>query len=229
MSRTEPISLGEVIAERVLEASSIGERMENHNIFDLASNLIRDREFERAERLLLNARDKAIEDLDIEAQHRTLLELIELYCIMEPPKPDRAEKLSLVREQMDQSGQSMLQTAMVLYYSQHDASRTLAKLREAIEKSRAEQDDGTVYSSLSLLGLALLDLDQVEEAAKVLREIKHMVEERESFVVGDETAFLERAQNKGLELDHIRTIASALVPICRNPMFLDRLKALANS
>ena len=202
--------------------------MANHNVFDIASNLIKDREFDRAEQLLLQARNKAIEARDIVIQQRALLELIELYCIMEPPRPDRAEELSLAREKIDRSGQSMLQTAMVFYYSLHDASRTSAKLREAIKQGKAEEDDSTIYSSLSLLGLALLDLDQAEEAAKVLREIKGMVEEKKSFIVGDETAFLKRAQSRGLELEQVRTIASLLIPICHNPIFLNRLKELSS-
>ena len=66
-----------------------------------------------------------------------------------------------------------------------DAARTATKAREAIAASSREDDDMTVYQSLGLLGLALLDLHQDAESIRVLDEIHKMVAERRRIVVGD--------------------------------------------
>ena len=90
----------------------------------------------------------------------------------------------------------------------------------------------TVYQSFGLLGLALLDLHQNEEAARILGEIEKMVAAHLRIVVGDETLFLERlfAQTKEAQTrTTIQRIAKILWPVCREPRFTARLKALADA
>jgi hypothetical protein len=101
------------------------------------------------------------------------------------------------------------------------------KAREAVEKATDERDTNTRYSALSLLGLALLDLDHTEEAGATLIEIYDMVRERQRIVVGDETLFLERAHKRGLDRSIIKSIATTLAPVCRDNAFAERLQTLA--
>ena len=121
----------------------------------------------------------------------------------------------------------MLQTGMFQYYTAKDYQGAVAKLREAITKGKEEGDNRTVYSCLSLLGRALLELGRTNEAASVLGEIEQMLLDKKPFVVGDETAFLESARNRGLEVESVKRIAAALTPLCRDPEFTRRLKTLA--
>jgi len=90
----------------------------------------------------------------------------------------------------------------------------------------------TVYQSFGLLGLALLDLHQGEEAVRVLGEVEKMVAERRRIVVGDETLFLERLFAQAKETTTritIQDVAKILWPVCRDPEFATRLRTLADS
>jgi hypothetical protein len=52
------------------------------------------------------------------------------------------------------------------------SQQNVTKVQEAITAASQERDDMTVYQSFGLLGLALLDLHQNEEAARILGEIE---------------------------------------------------------
>jgi hypothetical protein len=111
-----------------------------------------------------------------------------------------------------------------------DPAHTVTKAREAIAASRHEGDDKTVYQSSGLLGLALLDLHQDDEAIRVLDEIHKMVAERRRIVVGDETLFLERLRVQTRDMKTITTIqglAKTLSPVCRDAAFKSRLQKLS--
>ena len=104
--------------------------------------------------------------------------------------------------------------------------------QEAATQASRERDDKTVYQSYGLLGLALLDLHQDEEAVRVLGEIEKMVTARLPIVVGDEAQFLERLvalAKKPKTRTTIQRIAKILWPVCREAAFAERLKALADS
>jgi hypothetical protein len=146
---------------------------------------------------------------------------------MEPPDIARAEELCLEREAVRNTGYNKWQTAMTLYWTVHDCSRTVTKSREAVQKAMEEGDTKTAYSALSLLGLALLELDRTDEAGVTLGEIGDMVRKRRRIVVGDETLFLARANTRGLERPTIKSIASILAAVCRDAAFAERLQALA--
>lgn len=203
--------------------------METKNLLQLVANLITAKRFTEAENALLRARADATSAQDPQAQQAILLELVDLYRIMEPPDLVKAERLSNEMESLTASASSKLQTAMLLYWASHEPVRALAKLQEAIEKGSQEGDFGTVYSSLCLQGLALLDLNRNEEAKKVLAEIRNLIARKKSFVPGDETSFLEEARKKGIDAQSIREIASSLIPICRDPSFARRLEKLAKA
>lgn len=199
------------------------------DLIERASNLIRDKDFGSAEALLTEARQRATSVGDPQAQGLILSELIELYCLTEPARLREAERLALERENLMGDASSMLQTAMLFCHSLHDYSRTATKLRETIDKAAAEGDIRTAYTSLGLLGHALLQLDRKSEAVVVLKEIEQMVLANKAVVVGDETLFLEGARAQGLEVPTIKRLASTLAPLCRDPEFRGRLKALANN
>jgi hypothetical protein len=181
---------------------------------------------------LHQARLQALKEGDQYGLESVLSLLVELYCAMRPPNLTKAESYCLEREQTTGTGYAKLQTAMMLYWSMDSPSRTVTKAQEAIRAASQEQDDKTVYQSSGLLGLALLDLHQNDEAIRVLGEIERMVSARLRIVVGDETLFLERlfAQTKeGKTRITIQGIARILWRVCREPAFAARLKALADA
>ena len=115
---------------------------------------------------------------------------------------------------------------MVLHHGLHDYSRAVPKLEEAISHARVERDDRTVYTSLSLLGQAHLELGHISEALAVLSELEEMAATKGTFVVGDETCFLENLKARRLETGRVARLASSLASVCRDPAFKERLGAL---
>jgi|SRR5208282_620014 len=203
--------------------------MDLRTLSELVPVLIMEGKFEEAEVKLMEAYRKASEEHDAEALGEHVLPmLVQLHCSSEPPNLAKAEAFSLERERVDPRAYTKLQTAMMLYHVRGDHSRAVAKLQEAIDQGKEENDDSTVYSSLSVLGQALLQLGRKSEAAHVLKEIEQLILAKKAVVVGDETLFLEGARAQGLEVPTIKRLASTLAPLCRDPEFETRLKALAN-
>jgi|HubBroStandDraft_6_1064221.scaffolds.fasta_scaffold444871_1 hypothetical protein len=201
--------------------------MDIRKLDETVSVLIRRKQYAQADALLSEARREAVERADPDALDFVVSELAGLCGQMEPPDVARAEEFCLEREAARNTGYNKWQTAMTLYWNVHDCSRTVTKSREAVQKAMEEEDTKTAYSALSLLGLALLELDRTDEAGVTLREIGDMVRQRKRIVVGDETLFLERANTRGLERPTIKSIASILAPVCRDAAFAERLQALA--
>jgi tetratricopeptide (TPR) repeat protein len=193
---------------------------------DSISELIAAENFEQAEQVILEAKKKADAQDDVETKRLVLSELIELYCIWAPTLWDKAEVLSEEREQLAQSAYSRLQTAMILQHGIRNRGRAIEKLKEAVAEGRGERDDKTVYTSLSLLGQAHLELGQSKEALAVLSQIEEMVGRKASIVVGDETCFLEELRLRSLETERVSRLASTLSSVCRDPDFKERLRAL---
>jgi hypothetical protein len=194
--------------------------------------LIDSAKFEDAERELHERKS----DLSGAGADRLVLDhvlslLVTVNLNKEPRDLAKAESYCLEREQTIGSGYAKLQYAMTLYWSMDDPERTVAKAREAIAKGREESDDKTVYQSLGLLGLALLDLHENDKAIEILDEIGRMVAARLKIVVGDETLFLERLRARTEDpkaKTKIHDIAKQLAPVCRDPEFAARLKTLAS-
>jgi hypothetical protein len=193
------------------------------------SSLMNERRFLDAEQLLLRAQTRADEEGLTSEQELVIAELISLYCIGEPKRLSIAEELSLKRESIKQDAASRLQTAMLFYYSMHDYERTAAKTRDAIALGRLSEDSATTYTSLSMLGLSLLKLNRIEAALQSLGEIEAIASSLKGFVVGDETSFLEALSEQGLAKDRVRKLASLLAGRCRNPVFIEKLRALSRS
>ena len=194
--------------------------------------LIRRQEFSLAETELHQAKLQAFNANDHNQLEHVLSWLLTLYLRKQPPDLVKAELYCLERERVAGTAYAKLQYAMTLYWSLDDPARTVTKAREAIATGREEGDDKTVYQSLGLLGVALLDLHYRDEAIRVLYEIEKMIAARLRIVVGDETLFLERLQAETEEAQitsTIQGIAKTLAPVCREPEFAIRLKRLAES
>lgn len=203
------------------------ELMDLRTLSDLIPTLIMKRKFGEAETKLLAAHQQALAVNDVKALGEHILPLlVHVYASQEPPNLTKAESYSRERERLDPRAYSKLQTAMLLYHVAGDYPRAVVKLEEAISQGRRENEDGTVYSSLSVLGQALLQLDRKGEAIRVLKETEQMVLTNKSIVVGDETPFLEGIRARGLELSTVKRLASVLAPLCRDPEFANRLRAL---
>ena len=200
----------------------------NERIFEL----IKAGNFDAAEAELHQAQLQARNVADHSALDDVLSLLVMVQCRKQPPDLSKAESYCLEREQVIGTGYAKAQYAMTLYWSIGDPVRTVTKAREAIVASREEGDDKTAYQSLGLLGLALLDTHQDEEALSVLNEICQMVSRHPSIVVGDETLFLERLgarANDTKTVTMIQDLAKTLSPVCRDPAFKARLQKLAQT
>jgi tetratricopeptide (TPR) repeat protein len=194
--------------------------------------LIDGEKFDAAEAELREAKLQASNAADHQALDHVLSLLVTLSSVKQPPDLSKAEAYCLERERVIGTGYAKAQYAMTLYWAMDAPDRAVAKAREAIAASRHEGDDKTVYQSFGLLGLALLDLHQDDEAIQVLDEIHKMVAERRRIVVGDETLFLERlrAQTKDLStITMIQGLAKTLSPVCRDTAFKARLEKLTDA
>lgn len=199
------------------------------SIITLVSELVRKRDFQRAEEALLEADKQANAEGDTQARQLILSELVELYSIMDKPQLAKAESFSRERERLACSAYSKLQTAMILHRGIHDFVRAVPKLEEAIILGRTEKDERTVYTALSLLGEASLELGRVEQAMQVLDELEQMVANKGQFVVGDETRFLESLHSRQLERERVARLAATLSTACRDNVFRERLRSLSAS
>jgi hypothetical protein len=153
----------------------MSDSVDPRKLSDSISELIAAHNFYQAEQLILDAQTKADAQDDAETKHLVLSELIELYCIWDPPLWAKAAVLSAKREELVRSAYSKLQTAMILHNGIRDYQRAVKKLEEAIAAGKAERDDKTVYTSLSLLGESDLELRRAKEAVAVLDQIEEMV------------------------------------------------------
>src|SRR5664279_4180554 len=133
--------------------------------------LVAARQFHQAETALQHLRQQESEPSNLDL---VLPELTQLYCLMEPPDFAKAEACCLERERVSQTAYSKYATAMMYYWSMHDAARTLDKLSQAIEQASKDRDDSTLYSAFALKGLALLDDGRLNEATAVLDEMAAM-------------------------------------------------------
>jgi hypothetical protein len=194
--------------------------------------LIDGEKFDAAEAELHEAKLQASNAADHEALNHVLSLLVTLFSVKQPPDLSKAEAYCLERDRVIGTGYAKAQYAMTLYWAMDAPDRAVAKAREAIAASKHEGDDRTVYQSLGLLGLALLDLHQDHEAVQVLDEIHKMVAERRRIVVGDETLFLERLRAQTIDMGTITMIqglAKTLSPFSRDTAFKARLEKLADA
>lgn len=183
--------------------------------------------FQKAEELLLEAHSRANAERDPRMLRYVLTELVGLCHLSNPPAWDRAEQLSTERERWFPSAYSKLQTANILYYGTKDYPRVIPKLEEAIAQAEIEHDDRTLYTSLSLLGQVSLELGLRERGMAVLSQIEEMVRNKKTFVVGDETCFLEALRVQHLATERVRQLASRLSAVCKAPDFTERLRRLS--
>jgi uncharacterized protein HemY len=201
----------------------------DQNLDEMIDNLITENRHDKAIEILMREYEAAKSRADARALDSILGHLVFAYASRNPPDTAQARRFCAEREENITSSYNILQTGMYLYYAAEDYQGAAAKLREAITRGKQEGDNRSAHSSLSILGLALLQLGRTAEAADVLRELEQMLTDKKPFVAGDETAFLESARGRGLEVESVKRIAAALVPLCRDPECARRLRELAEN
>src|SRR5262245_26895089 len=112
--------------------------MDPRELAERVAKLITHKDFQEAEQLLLEEKKRAEAAADAQLMRNNLSELIELYCVMDPPSWVKATELSLKREQLARSSYSRLQTAMILHHGEADYARAVPKLLEAITQGKKE-------------------------------------------------------------------------------------------
>ncbi len=198
-------------------------RLLNRRVLELMA----EGDFAGVERLLSETRRKAEAGNDAQVLEYVLSELVSLCLISEPLRCAEAEALSIEREKLNPSAHNKLQTAIILHQA-GDYARAIPKLEEAIARSKIEDDERTVYTSLSLLGQRCLELGQTGRALTMLGELEQMVANKGHFVVGDETCFLEALQARRIATGRVAKLASTLASACRDAEFTERLHKLAS-
>ena len=194
----------------------------------IVDDLIFNNQHEKAEEILIREYETARKKDDKYGMDAILGRLVFVCAADDPPNIARGRQFCVDRENNIRSAYNILQTALFEYYTAGDYGAAAAKLHDAKRNGEQEGDTRTTYSCLGLLGLALLEMGRTSEAAIALNEIEQMLHDKKPFVVGDETAFLESAHDKGVELESVRRLAAALAPICRDPDFKRRLTVLAS-
>ena len=201
--------------------------MDQDRLDEMIDELVVKNQHEKAEAILLREFEVAKTGGNKERLDAILRQLVFVYSSSDPPNVIQGKRFCTEREQNIGSAYNMLQTAMFEYFTAQDYEGAASKLRQAIRKGEEEDDSRTVYSSLGMLGRALLELGQNREAASVLNKIERMITDKKPLVVGDETAFLESAYGQGFERESVRRVAAALTALCSDPEFKRRLSVLA--
>lgn len=132
--------------------------------------------FDQAIQNIDNLRQSVQETNDKFMIDRWLADLMHLSALREPPDDIAAESYAAERERIDPTAYTVLQTAMLFYWSIRNPLRTIPKAREALQKAKNERDTSTEYQCLALLGLAALDTGNLTLAEDSLNGIEQMVQ-----------------------------------------------------
>jgi len=117
----------------------------------------RDGDIAKAETMLLDALAEHEGPPDSVERMHLMRTLASLYGFDDPPRWGEVERIYAEMEVLRLTGYSKLQTGMMLFWQQQHFERAAAKLREAAEEGKEEDDRRTRYQALSNLGHALLD------------------------------------------------------------------------
>jgi len=141
--------------------------MNNDELSPTVRSLIVSGRSREAEERLLKERSEAAHSPHKGRLRLVLDLLVQVYTIQEPRDPIRADQICIEREQLDSSAFSKVQTGMVRYWAVRDYRGAIEKTEAAIAQGRMEHDDTTVYSALSLLGLARTRIIEKDSGATV--------------------------------------------------------------
>ncbi len=168
------------------------------------NKLLVTRQFADAEQELLRAKTKASEEGDQQVLPQVLSSLGHLYCAMAAIQLNKAESCFVEAEKITGTAEAKTSTAMMLYWSQRDPVRALAKAKEAIKAAADQSDERFLYQSLGIAGVAQVDLNDLTGAMETFKAVEDMVNRRCGIVVGDETLFLERLSARVSEATRCR-------------------------
>jgi len=198
-----------------------------HQLDKTIDDLVLSNQYQKAKEILVDEYESVKKAGDKKSVDAVLGLLVFVCGASDPPCLTEGRDFCILREANIGTAYNALQTALFEYYGTGNYANSLQKLQEARDKGEREGDSRTTYSALGHLGRAYLEIGKKNEAAEVIRAMEQSLSNREAFVVGDETVFLEAARDKGLELEAVKRLASRLAPLCHDPTFKRRLENLA--
>lgn len=202
--------------------------IDERELNDLIDTLVLHDQQDEAEEILMREYDTANQNQDVRRLGAVLDGLVFVISSRTQPDVARAKMYCQEREKNSDTSYSKLKTGIFLFSTAKDYQSAVSKLRETIARAEEEADHKTRYTSLGFLGRSYLELDQADEALGILDEIERCLDSRNPIVIGDETVFLENAQKRGVGVESVRRIASALAGACRDGEFAARLRSLAS-
>jgi hypothetical protein len=152
--------------------------------------------------------------------------LAHFYSMPETEDRGRAERFFLEREGLSGDLHSKLETATFYFYVLRDFSKTVEKVKE-MGVVHGAHSSPSYYSALSLMGQALLELNRIEEADRILKEMYVMVQSDETHLpYGDEINFLEHASLHPALASKCRLVAVDILPRIRSKEYAKRAQRL---
>ena len=157
------------------------------------NNLIRDGERERAEERLLKAYSELKAADSAEDLEYVISQLAHFYSTPGAENLEKAEAYFLESELALPGSGTKYQTAMFYFYVLGDFPKTITKVNE-IEGVQDLGDRASYYSALTLKGQALIRLEKVDAADKVLEEVLSLIKTNPlNLPYGDEINLLQVA------------------------------------
>jgi hypothetical protein len=188
--------------------------------------LIRGNRLKEAEALLLKSYEELKKAMRQEDLDQVIGSLAQFYSMPEAEDRGKAERFFLEREQLTSKLYPKLQTATFYFYVLRDFPKTIAKVHE-IGTRVGTTASPSYYSALALKGLALLELNEVAEAASVLDEMELMTKRADACLpYGDEISFLERAMSEPTLIPSSRSLLVRIVPRIRSQEYVERGRRL---
>ena len=163
---------------------------------------------------------------DLEA---VVARLAHFYSMPETEDLQKAESYFLEREGLAPGAYAKYQTATFYFYILGSSAKTVKKIDE-IKTLKTVDDRASLYSSLALLGQALLKLDQAADAGKVLQEILSLIRMNPSGLpYGDEINLLQAAISNPTLAPRCREILDLIIPKLRSQEYIEKAKDLLKS
>ena len=202
--------------------------MFNAALFDAEiDKLLQQGKTQEAEKRLLRAYLDLKEAGGVDNFEYVISRLASYYSMPDSEDLKKAESYFLEREAVSCSAYAKTQTAMFYFYIAQEPQKTIAKVDEIRDR---KGDVSSYYTSLALKGHALLKLEMIAEANKVLTELLILISATPSGLpLGDEMNLLEAAMEKSLLASNVREILKLILPKIRTKEYRARAEALLKS
>jgi tetratricopeptide (TPR) repeat protein len=150
--------------------------------------------------------------------------LAQLYCLPFAENLDKAKGYYAELERTFPGRETDADLAMFYFYTLRDFDKTIQKVRQmgSLEEQR-KTDIPSYYTSLTLLGQALLNLGRSHEAEKVLLDLTKLVDLFPRQVpCGDEMNFLEEMTKRQVAPVLCKHLLGFVIPRLRDPEYQSR-------